>query len=144
MTAEELWRASGLSGGYDAWQFGCDPDGLAALVKAGIKTATASLACLYDGDPDEPLPHAGDRSVILDSLGEAVCIIETTAVEIVPFCDVTAEHAFREGEDDRSLESWRAVHRAFFAEELRGTDRTFDEQTEVVCESFRLLFPAPD
>ena len=42
MTAEELWRCSGLTGEYEAWAFGEAPDKLASLVKGGIKTATCS------------------------------------------------------------------------------------------------------
>ncbi len=58
MTAEELWKKTGLSGSYEAWSFGGDPDGLAALVAAGIKTATSSAYDIYAID-GEPLPHVG-------------------------------------------------------------------------------------
>ena len=59
----------------------------------------------------------------------------------VPFDEVTAEHARAEGEDDRSLASWRAIHRRFFTENARH-DRGFDERMPVVCERFRLVYPA--
>ena len=42
MTAEELWKSSGLTGTYEAWPFGEAPDKLAGLVAQGIKTATCS------------------------------------------------------------------------------------------------------
>ena len=118
MTAEELWKKSGIDGEYDAWAFGDDADRMAELVKAGIKTATSSLRLFYELE-DEPLPQPGEYNIILDSNEEAVCIIRTTNVFIVPFDQVSEEHAYREGEGDRTLDYWRSVHREFFLEELK-------------------------
>ncbi len=143
MTAEEMWNASGLSGPWEAWAFGDDADGLAALVLAGTKTATASAAELYEAD-NEPLPAAGEYSVILNSKEEAVCVIQTVRVRIVPFAEVGAEHAWKEGEGDRSLAYWRRVHEAFFVRELAAAGRTFDPQMPVVCEEFELRYCRPD
>lgn len=64
------------------------------------------------------MPRAGEYSVILDSREQAVCIIQTTKVYQAPFRQITAEHAFREGEGDRSLACWQKVHEGFFAIEL--------------------------
>ncbi|MBR3241422.1 MAG: ASCH domain-containing protein, partial [Parasporobacterium sp.] len=79
MTAEELWERSELAGTYEAWPFGEAPDKLADLVLQGIKTATCSAYDLYQIN-NEPLPQAGDYSVILNSSEEAVCIIKTIKV----------------------------------------------------------------
>ena len=97
MTAEELWKASGLEGEYSAWSFGDDADRLAELVRTGVKKATCSLLCFYESE-GEPLPHAGEYSVILDSREEAVCIIRTTNVSVTTFDQVSEKHAFLEGE----------------------------------------------
>ena len=140
MTAIEMWKQSGLAGEYDAWSFGDDADGLAALVRGGIKTATCSAYDLYEAE-GEDLPKAGDTSVILDSRDEAVCIIRTTRVYVIPFDEVTAEHAFREGEGDRSLEYWRQVHEAFFKEELASAGLEFSGNSKVVCEEFEVVYP---
>ena len=145
MTAEELWTeylaATGdPDGPHDDWAFGGDPDGLAALVLSGRKTATASLRLLYQIEL-ESLPRVGERSVILDGAGEAVCVIRTRRVFILPFDRVGPAQAFREGEGDRSLKYWREVHRAFFTEELRPYHRSFHEEMEVVCEEFERLWP---
>ena len=139
MTAEEMWKQSGLAGEYDAWAFGEAADKLADLVKAGIKTATCSAYDLYEAE-GEDLPQPGETSVILDSADEAVCIIRTTRVYVVPFDEVTAEHAFREGEGDRSLAYWREVHESFLKEELSSIGRTFDGNTRVVCEEFKVVY----
>jgi uncharacterized protein YhfF len=139
MTDKELWDKSGISGMYEAWAFGGAPDKLARLVVSGIKTATCSALVLFELD-DEPIPKPGDYSVILDSVGNAVCIIRTTRVYVVPFEDVSEDHAFKEGEGDRSLGYWRAVHEEFFTEELATVHLQFDKRMELVCEEFELVF----
>lgn len=140
MNAAEMWAAAGQTGEYDAWQFGDDADALAALVLNGKKTATSSALCMYEAD--EPLPNENEYSVILDSRDNAVCIIRTTRVYTTSFRDVTPEHAFKEGEGDRSLEYWRKVHRRFFTDELRTAGLEFDEGMAVVCEEFEVVFQA--
>ena len=135
MTAEELWEKSGLKGKYEVWAFGGAPDELAELTKNGIKTATCSALCFYESE-EEPMPKPGDLSIVLDSKGEAVCIIRTTKVYVLPFDQVSEEHAFKEGEGDRSLEYWRKVHKEFFSSELKSIGQDFDEKMDVVCEEF--------
>ncbi len=139
MTAEALWRQAGLTGTYEAWSFGDAPDKLAALVKNGVKTATCSAYDVYRTE-GEPVPIAGDYSVILDSNGEAVCIVKTTRVYVTAFNQVSQEHAYKEGEGDRSLEYWRKVHTDFLTRELAKIDNIFSEHTPVVCEEFELVY----
>ena len=139
VTAEAMWNKSGLKGEYDAWSFGDDADLLAKLVKDGIKTATCSARCFYEME-GEPLPEIGTYSIILDSGDEAVCVIKTTKVYLAPFNRVTAEHAFREGEGDRSLAYWRDTHKRFFTEELEAENLEFSEDLELVCEEFEVVY----
>lgn len=134
-----MWNQSGLTGEYDAWSFGDDADKLAQLVKDGIKTATCSAYCFYEME-EEDLPETGAYSIILDSCDQAVCIIRTTKVYVTSFNEVTAEHAFKEGEGDRSLEYWREVHKSFFTEELKEVNLPFDEEMKLVCEEFEVVY----
>jgi len=147
---EEIWRAylSSLPedrdppAGYQAWSFGDDPamaDELADLVVRGIKTATASLLWAYEAEAEEGPPQPGEMSVILDGGGLPVCIIETTEVEVKPFNQVEAAFAYDEGEGDRSLAYWRAVHWRFFSRECGSIGRTPSETMPVVCERFRVV-----
>lgn len=145
MTHQELWaayRAAHRSAGedYEAWAYGGDPDGLAELTRTGVKTATASAGPLYELE-GEPMPEAGEHSVILDSRGEAVCVIRTTRVYTVPFNQVSAEQARREGEGDRSLAYWRRVHEDFFRAELAEAGLEFSPAMPVVCEEFEVVWP---
>lgn len=144
MNAEKMWERycekSGVHADYEAWAFGSAPDELAELVLNGIKTATASAYPLYEQE-QEPLPQVGEYNVILNAKDEAVCVIKTTKVYVVPFREVSADHAYREGENDRSLDSWRAIHRDFFTEEMNDAGLTFDENMPVVCEEFLRVYP---
>lgn len=127
---------------YDAWSFGLGPsmaNELAELVLNGSKTATASSYKLYEIE-NMPLPLVGGLNIILDADNNAVCITETTKVYICPFLEVSEEHAFKEGEGDKSISYWRKVHKDFFAKELKAYDLDFDEKMPVVCEEFRVVF----
>ena len=125
-----------------AWYF-CDNEAdaneLAALVKAGIKQATASLGWGYDAD-NEPFPQMGDLSIVINWDGEPQCIIETTEVQVRPFNAVDAQFAYDEGEGDRSLAYWRKAHWAFFTKECAALGREPTDTMPVVCERFRLVF----
>ncbi|MFD5323497.1 ASCH domain-containing protein [Streptomyces sp. NPDC127092] len=107
---------------------------LNALVLAGRKTATTGLLAEYVAET-EGLEFTGERLALLGDEGTYVATIEITGVEIAPFSDVTWEHAAAEGEGDRSLEDWRAVHTRFW--ESIGTP--VDEDTPLVCLRFRVV-----
>ena len=151
--AATLWRAylAGLPPDHahhtarvTAFAFGDSPalaDELAALVVTGDKRATASLPIQFESE-GQPLPVAGDVSIVTRSDGTPVAIIETTDVRIVPFGTVDAEFAYAEGEDDRSLAAWRAAHIAFLGRVLARLGGRLDETSLVVCERFRLLYRA--
>lgn len=124
---------------YQAWAFGDDADLLAELVINDDKTATASAYPLYELE-NEPLPKIGEYSVILNSIGEAICVIQTTKVYVVPFCNVSEEHAFKEGEGDKSLSFWRNGHKKFFTECLSEVGKEFNEYMKVVCEEFKVVY----
>lgn len=145
MTHAQLWAAykavnPEAGDDYEPWAYGGQPDLLAGLTRCGVKTATAGAGPLYELE-GEALPEAGEYSVILNSRDEAVCIIRTTRVYTVPFCEVSAEQAYREGEGDRSLDYWRRVHEDFFRAELSEAGLTFTSDMPVVCEEFEVVYP---
>jgi uncharacterized protein YhfF len=95
------------------------------------KTATAGLRSDYG--PDDRLPEAGDRSLLLGWDDEPVGVVETTEVRVVRAADVDLQFARDEGEGFESVADWRAAHERFWA----GQEITDD--TLVVAERFRLL-----
>ena len=48
---------------------------------------------------------------------------------------MTEEHAFEEGEGDRSLSYWRKAHLEFFS-----SYGNFQESEELVCEKFMVVY----
>lgn len=143
MLDKEMWeeyrKINPNIGKMDSWQFGCDADLLAQLVLLGEKTATASGYDLYE--EDDPLPQIGTFDVVLDSQDQAVCIIEITKVSLVPFNQVSKEHAYKEGEGDKTLEYWRKVHQEFFIPYYCEVNKTFDDNSVIVLEEFRVVYP---
>ncbi len=108
---------------------------LAVLVLRGTKRATAGALRAYEAD-GQKLPQPGDLSIVTDWVGQPLCVIETQAVEVVPFCEVTADFAATEGEGDGSLAFWRRAHREFFSRECAAAGEEFTESMRVVCERF--------
>ena len=70
--------------------------GLADLVVAGIKRATATLARDY-GEGSEAMPRPGDFVMILDGKGRPRFIWRTTEVTIKPLSQVEDAFAWDEG-----------------------------------------------
>ncbi len=138
----EFKRITGVTGNaYLAEQFGYGKqvgDALAELVKSGKKTATTSALELYEAD--ESQPKVGDYNIILNGSGSPVCITQTERVEIINFDEVTADHAYREGEGDQSLAYWRKVHQQFFEKEYRQAGKTFTNTIPCICETFKVVY----
>src|SRR5690242_12279225 len=103
-------------------------DKLAALVVAGLKTATC---CPVSDGIDT---YVGKQMVLQDGSRRAVAVIETTELTQRRFHEVDAQFAYEEGEGDRSLEYWRDAHRRHFTK--RGV---FAEDMLLYCERFRVV-----
>lgn len=113
---------------------------LALLVLRGVKRATAGSLWSYE-DRGMRVPKAGDLSIVTDWAGQPLCIIETQSVNIVPYCEVTAEFAAIEGEGDGSLTFWREAHRQYFQRECANAGRQFHENMLLACEHFAVIYP---
>ncbi len=107
-------------------------DRLLALVRAGTKRATCgALRDFAEGG--DPLPVVGRRDIALDWDGNPALVIETVEVIIRRFCDVDADFALAEGEDE-TLQGWQAGHRAWFAR-----NGGWAPEMDLVCERFRMV-----
>lgn len=118
-------------------------DRLVAAVLDGSKTATTALVAEYER-AGEPLPEAGDRSVLVDSEDRPVAVLEVTGVRVVPLARVDTAHAVDEGEGYAGVAEWRAGHERFWGgAEMRAAlgdpDFTVDDTTPVVLERFRVV-----
>ena len=139
----ETSEALGLDGDVpEAWSFGGGPqqaDHLLSLVLAGTKTATSSSYWAYEAE-GEQLPAAGQLSILCDAREQPRAVLRVTDVSVVAFDEVSPDHAFAEGEGDRTLTLWRELHEAFFREHL-PTGRRFSPDMPVVLERFEVLTP---
>ncbi|MQS75081.1 ASCH domain-containing protein [Companilactobacillus halodurans] len=122
----------------DISSFGAEPDKLANLVCDGVKTATTSSYDLYE--PNEYLPQVGDYNIILDGQENPICITKTVVTEVVPFKYVSAEHAYHEGEGDKTLTYWRKVHEDFFRKEYQESGKEFNDEIPCLCEVFKRIY----
>jgi uncharacterized protein YhfF len=109
-------------------------DRLVAAILDGAKTATTSLLDDYAREGAAP-PEPGARSVVVDSAGRPVAVIETTSVRVARLKDVDLAHVMAEGEADATVADWRTAHEGFWR---RGGTRV-DDGTSVVLERFRLV-----
>lgn len=114
---------------------------LAQLVVAGHKRATTSLAIEFSSLGEE-LPKPGDLSIVVGREGTPYALIELTEVESRPFDAVDSEYAAIEGEGDATLETWRRDHLWYFSSVSGRLGGTFDGGTPVLCQVFRVLWPA--
>lgn len=113
---------------------------LAKLVFSGEKCGTTSLYQLYELE-NERIPQVDDLNVIIDGKGNPICLIINTEIEILKFRDITEQHAFIEGEGDKSLNYWRDAHIAFFTDSYQENKEVkFDEDSLVVFETFKVIY----
>jgi Uncharacterized protein conserved in bacteria len=148
MTEEEFWKEflqktdkDSKTEYFESFHF-CLTEELAnsllELVLCGKKTATTSSLLEYE-KTGERLPQVGDYSIVTDWDKNPRCVIETTAVTILPFNEMTFDICRREGEDD-TLESWQDGHRRFFSEDGKEVGYEFTETMPVVFEDFKVVY----
>jgi histidinol-phosphate aminotransferase len=106
-------------------------DAGAALILAGIKTATSSAHWDY---PDERIPFAGALSVLVDGRGVPKAIVETERVAIMPFGTVDEAFARAYGEGERTLEWFRSEMGAWYREKAARRGARFCDETPIICE----------
>ena len=115
----------------EKFSFGDSPalaDELAALVLAGIKTATCWAAS------EGASTHLGKRMVVLSGSGEPLAVIETVELTQRRFNAVDAAFAYDEGEGDRTLAYWQKAHHRYFTRLGQ-----FGEDMLLYCERFRVV-----
>lgn len=111
-------------------------DAGAALILAGVKTATSALPSEFaDGRP----PFPGALSVVLDGSGRPRGVVETLRKELRPFGSADEAFAAAYGEGDRTLAWFRREIGAHYRGLVEGAGGVFGDDTVLVFEWFRLL-----
>ena len=86
------------------------------------------------GSRQGPKTHVGKQWVVLGGSGIPVAVIETVELTQRRFDEVDGAFADDEGEDDRTLTSWRRAHQNYFRRQ-----GTFAPDMLLYCERFRLV-----
>lgn len=110
------------------------------VVITGPKRATATLAAEFQA-AGEPLPEIGSHWVACDGHGVPRAILRTVELRIATINTVDAQFAYDEGEDDRTLESWRREHRQYFERTCAARGTTYSDDDEIVLERFAVVWP---
>ena len=87
-------------------------DRLVAAILDGSKISTTGPAIDYELE-EEPLPQAGDHSVLIDSDERPIAVIEVTGVRVVALSKVNLAHTRDDGEGHQTVAPWRDVHERF-------------------------------
>jgi uncharacterized protein YhfF len=118
-------------------------DQLVATILDGRKTSTTGLLQDFEieGTPLEPV---GERSVVIDSAGVPVAVIELTEIAVCRMDEIDLPHALDEGEGYASVADWRAGHENFwhspeYRDWLGDPAFTVDDATMTVKQRFRLV-----
>lgn len=115
-------------------------DELLGLVLDGTKRATASLVVEFAIE-GQPLPRIGSHWIACDSAGRPRAILRSTELRIGTFASVDEQFAYDEGEDDRSLASWRDNHARYWRRVTAGLGFEWSEEHEIVFERFSVVWP---
>ena len=112
-----------------------DANGCADLVVKSIKRAT-STSLRYFEKHKEKLPKVEDLYIITDWSGNPQALVKVKKVEVLQFQEITTEHAYIEGEGDKSLDYWRKVHWEYYTREMKQWNEQPTEQMLIVYEQF--------
>ena len=129
----------------DAFFFGTKPDSaheITTLVLDGTKTATGALLWALEVD-GEKAAEPGDYWVVTNGGDDPACIVETTDAQVIAFEDVGEDYAWWGGEQDRTLESWRAMYWSYIVGECRRLGRDPDPRAPLVMERIRVVYAEP-
>jgi len=141
---EKVKEETGIDGAFiDAYGIGDTPElkqELLNLVLDRKKRASTSLVkeSELEGWPE---PEVGQYNVILDGSDKPAAVIKTVSIRRCMFSEVDEEHAYWEGEDDRTLESYIREHTKYYTRRGEALGFEFTPNMEVVLDRFELVYP---
>jgi uncharacterized protein YhfF len=142
---EKAKKEKGIEGEFtEAYGIGDTPElkqELLDLVLEGKKRASTSLVRESEIE-GWPLPEVGQYNIILDGSGEPAAVIKTVSVRRCRFNEVDEDHAYLEGEDDRTLESYIREHTKYYTRRGEALGFIFTPDMEVILDRFELVYSA--
>lgn len=150
-SAEQLWNAynettdtHGTS--YQTRWFGqqnnpAEVQALAEAILAGTKTATTTPLDSYTAE-QVAIPQVGDYNILLNGEMKPVAVLKTVVSELIPFYRISAEHAYHEGDGDRTIGDWRKRKTEEFTPTLEEHGKNLSSDTPMVSEVFEVVYRA--
>jgi uncharacterized protein YhfF len=141
---EKVKKEKQLQGDFvDAWAFGDNPelkDELLNLILEGKKRTSISL--LKESEIEGyPPDEVGQYNIILDGRDKPVVVIKTVSVTNGKLEDITEEHAYLEGEGDRTRETYLTEHIKYYTRIGESLGFKFDTELDVEFVRFELVYP---
>ena len=127
---------------YEAFRIGNSEESAnegAQLILSGKKTTTSSLLSEYE-NLRKPLPSVGSLSILENGQGEAVCVVETTWLEVLPLEEIDAGFAIAYGEWGSTLAEWQQNAWRYYSTQCQQLGREPTLQMTLVCERFRIVY----
>lgn len=120
----------------ETWSFCGDKKTSNQLFELVLRKKKTATSYLYDGsDISKEIGFS-----ILENFDHTESVkIKTKKVYVSKFCDISSEHAKKEGEGNLSLAYWRKIHKKFFSKECKKLGLPFDDETLIVCEEFQIV-----
>ena len=114
-------------------------DRIAELIASGVKTTTSSL--LWSQQKEKwRLEEPGDKSIVLDSHKNPVCIVEIEQVYIKPFDEVDEEFVYNYGEGDRTMNFWNKNMWEYYEDECKELGKKAQKNMPMICQVFRVVY----
>ena len=141
---DKVKSETGIKGDFaDAWGFGDNPELIDELLGYVLQRKKRSSTSLLKESELQgyPLDKVGDYNIILNSRGEPAAVIKTVSVKRVKNKDIDAEHAYWEGEGDRTLNSYFQEHDKYYTRVGKALGFEFNKDMLVDLVRFELVYP---
>ncbi len=141
---DKVKRETDVEGDFtDAYGVGDSPElkqELLELILEGKKRASTTLVreSMLEGWPE---PEVAQYNIVLDGDDEPAAVIRTVSVRRCRFSEVDEEHAYWEGEDERTLDAYIREHTKYYTRIGRRLGFEFTPDMEVILDRYELVYP---
>ena len=141
---DRVKRETGVEGDFtDAYGIGDSSElkqVFLELILEGKKRASTTLVreSMLEGWPE---PEVGQYNIVLDGDDEPAVVIRTVSVRRCRFSEVDEEHAYWEGEDERTLDAYIREHTKYYTRIGRRLGFEFTPDMEVILDRYELVYP---
>ncbi|MGM9971618.1 MAG: ASCH domain-containing protein [Anaeroplasmataceae bacterium] len=119
---------------YGVFQY--DKEDLEKLMSGKIKAEISPYEVIRVND--YAIPFVGDYNIVIDDSDNAICVIKTTKVSIVPFNDIKEVDAIKLGFD--GLKEFRNIYKDILTSELKEININYQDEALCVIEEFEIIY----